>query len=209
MAARGMQGQGQSSHGVDQGHVGFHLSRVPHQPSTALTATVAQLQTEATYPHPPESHAQQVQELQDHTTQADDNVAKLHKEIRYVHIRADDTPMHTAVPARFWRATCCSWLSEKGASKRRKIHCRRKSPRWSHDSGRQAAFLVHLTVDPHRHLLSLYAHITKITWHYERSDRVAGTVSNPARGDIQLFDIDPASMSEASLVNALWDKLPC
>lgn len=60
----------------------------------------------------------------------------------------------------------------------------------------------------HRHLLSLYAHVTKITWHYERVDRVAGTVSDPASGDIQLFDLDPASMSEAALVNALWDKLP-
>lgn len=60
-----------------------------------------------------------------------------------------------------------------------------------------------------RHLLSLYAHITKITWHYERSDRVSGTVSNPTSGDIQLFDLDPASMSETALVNALWSKLPC
>lgn len=57
--------------------------------------------------------------------------------------------------------------------------------------------------------MSLYAHISKITWHYEQSDRVAGTVSDPALGDIQLFDLDPAAMSEYALVNALWDKLPC
>lgn len=57
---------------------------VDHAAHTALTATVAQLQTEATYPHPPEAHTQQVLELQEHTNQASDNVAKLHKEIRYV-----------------------------------------------------------------------------------------------------------------------------
>ncbi len=49
---------------------------------TGLTATVAQLQTDATYPHAPEAHSQQVQELQSQNEQSKDNVAKLHKEIR-------------------------------------------------------------------------------------------------------------------------------
>jgi kinetochore protein Spc24 len=53
-----------------------------------------------------------------------------------------------------------------------------------------------------RHQLSLYAHVSRITWQFERRDRVAGTVSNPLR----TFDFDPAT-AEFDSVNALWDLM--
>jgi kinetochore protein Spc24 len=49
----------------------------------------------------------------------------------------------------------------------------------------------------------LYAHVSKITWQFEKRNRVAGTVSNPLR----VFDFDPAAMSDFDITNALWDLM--
>ena len=54
-----------------------------------------------------------------------------------------------------------------------------------------------------RHQLSLYAHVSKITWQFDQPSRVAGTVSNPLRA----FDFDPQATSDFDITNALWDLL--
>ncbi|KAL4857281.1 hypothetical protein ACK3TF_002572 [Chlorella vulgaris] len=54
-----------------------------------------------------------------------------------------------------------------------------------------------------RHQLSLYAHVSKITWLFEQRSRVAGTVSNPLR----TFDFDPAANSDFEVTNALWELM--
>ena len=56
----------------------------------------------------------------------------------------------------------------------------------------------------HRHQLSLYAHVSTITWQFERHpQRVAGTVSDPLRA----FDFDPLTTSSFDIANALWDLM--
>ena len=57
------------------------------------------------------------------------------------------------------------------------------------------------------HQLSLYAHVSRITWDFSRSERVAGTVSDPARGTLQPFDFDPQQTPEPEVVNALWELI--
>ncbi|PRW57531.1 kinetochore Spc24-like [Chlorella sorokiniana] len=54
-----------------------------------------------------------------------------------------------------------------------------------------------------RHQLSLYAHVSKITWQFEAPARVAGTVANPMR----TFDFDPATTPNFDIVNALWELM--
>ena len=56
---------------------------------------------------------------------------------------------------------------------------------------------------PCRHQLSLYAHVSKITWQFDAPARVAGTVANPMR----TFDFDPATTPNFDIVNALWDLM--
>lgn len=58
-----------------------------------------------------------------------------------------------------------------------------------------------------RHQLSLYAHITKVSWHFEKAQLVSGTVSDPGTGDIRPFEFDPAAMTQFEVVNKLWDLL--
>lgn len=58
-----------------------------------------------------------------------------------------------------------------------------------------------------RHQISLYAHITKVSWHFEKQDMVSGTVSYPNTGDIRPFEFDPKNMSQFQVVNTLWDML--
>lgn len=60
---------------------------------------------------------------------------------------------------------------------------------------------------PRRHQLSLYAHISKITWHFDKQDRVAGTVSSGPGGDLRKFELDPQELGEFDIVNALWDMM--
>jgi kinetochore protein Spc24, animal type len=56
-----------------------------------------------------------------------------------------------------------------------------------------------------RHELSLYAHISKIVWKFNQSDRIAGMVSDKAHGDIRSFDYDITQLPPAEVVNKLWD----
>lgn len=44
---------------------------------------------------------------------------------------------------------------------------------------------------PPRHHLSLYAHISKITWQFDARNRVAGVVSDPDAADARPFSFDP------------------
>lgn len=53
-----------------------------------------------------------------------------------------------------------------------------------------------------RHELSLYAHISKINWQFDKG-RIAGAVSDPASGDIRQFDIPPDTPAFA-VTNRLW-----
>ncbi|PNH05604.1 hypothetical protein TSOC_008103 [Tetrabaena socialis] len=58
-----------------------------------------------------------------------------------------------------------------------------------------------------RHQLSMYAHITRVTWRLDQQQAVAGTVSDSKSGDIRIFDFDPTSVSHFELVNGLWQLL--
>ena len=59
-----------------------------------------------------------------------------------------------------------------------------------------------------RYELSLYAHISNITWQLERGTScVRGTVSDLVSKDIKSISLDPATMSEFELVNAVWAAL--
>lgn len=62
---------------------------------------------------------------------------------------------------------------------------------------------AHLPPRGRRHQLSLYAHVSKITWQFEQRDRVAGTVSSPLRA----FDFDPAATPDFEITNTLWDLM--
>ena len=59
----------------------------------------------------------------------------------------------------------------------------------------------------HRHQLSLYAHVSKITWQLDNDNMVAGTVSDPKSHDIRRFEINATTTSKFELVNALWEML--
>lgn len=58
---------------------------------------------------------------------------------------------------------------------------------------------------PRRHQLSLYAHVSKITWQFDRPTRVAGTVSTPSQ--LRPFDFDPAATPDFEIVNQLWEMM--
>eukprot|EP00887_Chlorella_sp_A99_P007705 scaffold20.g7705.t1 len=58
-----------------------------------------------------------------------------------------------------------------------------------------------------RHHLSLYAHISKITWQFEARARVAGVVSDPDAADIRPFSFDPDLTPAFDITNALWDLM--
>ncbi len=55
-----------------------------------------------------------------------------------------------------------------------------------------------------RYQISLFAHISNISWSLDREDRVAGTVSNAQSGDLRPFDLAASTMDEHTLVNELW-----
>ena len=60
-----------------------------------------------------------------------------------------------------------------------------------------------------RHHISLYAHISSITWQFDRCSHrsVVGVVSDPDRGDIRPFSFDPELTPTFDIVNALWDLM--
>ncbi|EIE27418.1 hypothetical protein COCSUDRAFT_64220 [Coccomyxa subellipsoidea C-169] len=59
-----------------------------------------------------------------------------------------------------------------------------------------------------RHELSLYVHITNISWHLQNNhNRISGKVHRPATKDIRHIDIDPSDKSQFDVVNSIWDTL--
>lgn len=58
-----------------------------------------------------------------------------------------------------------------------------------------------------RSIMSLYAHITNVAWNFDRSDRVAGTVSDKKKGDVRRFDFDPAVQDRAKIIEQLWELM--
>jgi kinetochore protein Spc24, animal type len=56
-----------------------------------------------------------------------------------------------------------------------------------------------------KHELSLYAHISKISWAYDRPDRIKGRVNGA--GEVKPFDFAPDEMTEFELVNKMWDLI--
>jgi kinetochore protein Spc24 len=53
-----------------------------------------------------------------------------------------------------------------------------------------------------RHKLSLYAHISKIVWNYESSNKIAGIMDDPRRSILKSFDLGTDVNFES--VNKLW-----
>lgn len=58
-----------------------------------------------------------------------------------------------------------------------------------------------------RHLLSLFAHVSKITWDLKRIDRIAGTIDNPNCGVFEDFDLGDGEDVSYDTVNVLWDTI--
>lgn len=58
-----------------------------------------------------------------------------------------------------------------------------------------------------RHELSLFAHISGITWDFNKPATFSGTVSDVKSGDIRQFDVDPSRTSQYELVNKIWQTL--
>lgn len=58
-----------------------------------------------------------------------------------------------------------------------------------------------------RHELSLYAHISKLTWHGKEPDMWQGTVSDSAAGDIRTINLNSSKLSHFEMVNRVWDMI--
>jgi hypothetical protein len=58
-----------------------------------------------------------------------------------------------------------------------------------------------------RSRLSLYAHITSVSWRLDTPTAVAGTVSDRSRADVRPFSFDASKLGKYELVNRLWEML--
>lgn len=58
-----------------------------------------------------------------------------------------------------------------------------------------------------RSQVSLFAHISRITWQLDREDRIMGTVADAQQSQIRKIDIDPAACTTYEAVNQLWQLL--
>ena len=58
-----------------------------------------------------------------------------------------------------------------------------------------------------RHELSLYAHISKLTWQGQKPEMWQGAVSDSAAGDIRSIDLDSRQLSEFYMINMVWDLI--
>lgn len=58
-----------------------------------------------------------------------------------------------------------------------------------------------------RHALSLYTHISSITWKYDDQARSAGSVSDRSLHDIRSFAVDAAEATTFAGVNRLWEMI--
>ncbi|MEW5297536.1 MAG: hypothetical protein WDW38_006707 [Sanguina aurantia] len=71
-------------------------------------------------------------------------------------------------------------------------------------SSRAAADAAAVEEPAIRNQLSLYAHISQITWNLSQPDVTAGAVSDAGSGDIRPFRLDSRQVSQFELVNQLW-----
>lgn len=62
------------------------------------------------------------------------------------------------------------------------------------------------TAHPNRHQLSLFAHISKISWQFDDESRVCGTVSDPDHADVRPFDL-PIDTPTFEVTNKLWSLM--
>jgi len=76
-----------------------------------------------------------------------------------------------------------------------------------HVQKRKVEELARREIPRTKHELSLYAHVSKIAWHYEHGNRIQGLASDPAKGDAHTFDFDPANFSKYEIANKLWDLM--
>ena len=58
-----------------------------------------------------------------------------------------------------------------------------------------------------KHELSLYAHISKISWHYEATDRIKGRINAHEGKDLRVIDFAERDRSEYELANELWNMI--
>lgn len=58
-----------------------------------------------------------------------------------------------------------------------------------------------------KHELSLYAHISKISWHYEVTDRIRGRVNAHENKEMHAIDFALGDRSEYQLANDLWQMI--
>lgn len=58
-----------------------------------------------------------------------------------------------------------------------------------------------------RHELSLYAHISSLTWQTHDAKRWLGNVSDTAAGDIRTVDLSEDDNSHFDMINKVWDVI--
>ena len=58
-----------------------------------------------------------------------------------------------------------------------------------------------------KHELSLYAHISKISWQYETTDKIKGRVNAHEGKDLQVIDYAVGDRSDYQLANDLWNLI--
>jgi kinetochore protein Spc24 len=77
--------------------------------------------------------------------------------------------------------------------------------------GRDPRVAPHLTAAAaaaaRRHELSLYAHVSKITWQFDQQGTAAGTVSDPDAGNIRKFEFALDTTPPFEVTNRLWELL--
>ena len=56
-----------------------------------------------------------------------------------------------------------------------------------------------------RHELSLYAHISNLTWQGHNAKHWLGTVSDTTAGDIRIVDLADDQLSQFDMINKVWD----
>ena len=56
-----------------------------------------------------------------------------------------------------------------------------------------------------RHELSLYVHVSNISWKLQGTEsRIAGTLCSPGKKDVRSIDLDPAGKSQFDIINSIW-----
>ncbi|KAL3142886.1 hypothetical protein ABBQ38_003174 [Trebouxia sp. C0009 RCD-2024] len=73
--------------------------------------------------------------------------------------------------------------------------------------GQQVQELATISEPRARHEVSLYAHISKLTWQKSGPAVWRGAVSDSAAGDIRTIDIDTSMLSHFEMVNRVWDAI--